>query len=86
MKWHRSASRTVFAAISTLAVVSGTWVVGCGPSGVGSSPSSKEHIVEVVTKQDSASQLKNSRKPGKNVQGPKSIKTKIFKGDDGTPE
>jgi hypothetical protein len=86
MKFHRSASRVVFSAISAIAVVSGTWMIGCGPSGVGSAPSSREHVVEIYSKENGASQIKNARKIGKNVQGPKSIKSKIFKGGDTTPE
>jgi hypothetical protein len=85
MKSHRSASRFVFSAISTLAVVSGTWMIGCGSSGVGSAPSSKEHVVEIYSKENESSQLKNRTRVGKNVQGPQSIKSKLFKPGDAPP-
>jgi hypothetical protein len=76
MKFHRSASRVAFSTISTLAVVSGTWMIGCGPSGVGTAPSSKEQVAEIYSKDEGTGQLKTK---GKNIQGPQSIKRKLFK-------
>jgi hypothetical protein len=86
MKSLRSASRVVFATISTLAVVSGTWMIGCGPSGVGTAPSSKEQVAEIYSKENGSRQLKNPPKVGgKNVPGPQSIKSKLFKPGESPP-
>jgi hypothetical protein len=85
IKSHRSASRVVFSTISTLVVISCAWTIGCGTSGVGSAPSNKEHVVEIYSKEDGSGQLKTKSRAGKNIQGPQSIKAKLFKPGDAPP-
>jgi hypothetical protein len=75
----------LFSTISTFVVVSGTWIIGCGPSGVGTAPSSKEHVVEIYSKETGSTQLKDASRLGKNVQGPQSIKSKLFKRGEAPP-
>ncbi len=77
MKSNRSARRVLATALSGMVTLGASWLAGCGPSGAGSVPSSKKDVTEFLSKQSEADQIKGGR-PGKNFQGPKSIKTKLF--------
>jgi hypothetical protein len=71
MKSNRSASCVAFSALSTLALVSGLWMSGCGHSEVGSAPSSKQQISDYVSQE-------KGQMTGKKGAGPQSIKKKLF--------
>ncbi len=81
MKPYRSASCVAFSTLSTLALVGGLGMSGCGPSEVGSAPSSKGQVSEFLNKEQ-GSQIAG-QKPGK---GPQSIKSKLFKAGGSSPK
>lgn len=85
MKSYRSARRAVATVLSASFVLGASWLAGCGPSGVGSTPSNKQEVSDYLSKHPEAGQLKGV-KPGANVQGPRSIKSKLFAGKTGKTE
>lgn len=81
MKSYRSASCVTFSTLTTLALIGGLWMSGCGPSEVGSAPSSKGQVTEFLNKEQ-GSQIAG-KKAGT---GPQSIKSKLFKGAGSSPK
>jgi hypothetical protein len=79
MKSNRSARRVLVTVLSGMVTLGASWLAGCGPSGVGTTPSTKKEVSEFLSKQSEADQIKGGR-PGKKFQGPKNIKSKIFAG------
>lgn len=78
---RRTTSRIVTSTSSALVVVGASWLAGCGPEGVGSAPSSKAQVSEFLSKESEKDQLTKQGKLGKNIQGPKNIKSRLIKAD-----
>ena len=77
MKSNRSARRLLVTALSGMVALGASWLAGCGPSGVGSAPSTSKEVSEYFAKQSGTEQIKG-RRPGKNFQGPKSVRSERF--------
>jgi hypothetical protein len=79
MNSHRSSLKVGSIAMSSLAIVAGSWMVGCGTSDVGTSPSSKQQVASYLEKeaeQQNSTANKRGRKTGP---APQNIKSKVFK-------
>jgi hypothetical protein len=79
MNSHRSSLKIGSIALGALAVVAGSWMVGCGPSEVGASPSSKQQAAAYIAKEAEQQKATVNPKTGKTVPPPQSIKSKVFK-------
>jgi hypothetical protein len=79
MSFHLATPRVVLKALGCLAVASELLIVGCGPPGVGSSPSSKDQMKEFYAKGGQSQVVRRGRGTiGKNVGGPSNIKQRVF--------
>jgi hypothetical protein len=80
MSFHHAPPRVLFNALGGLAVASGLMIVGCGPAGAGSNPSSKAQMKEFYANEAQKSpqmRVGRSGRAGK-VAAPKNIKGKLF--------
>ena len=78
MSLHRASVRLIFTSLGGLAVAGLPLMTGCDSPGVGTSPSTRQQVAEVLSKEGAPGDPAGSGKAGKGGPGPQSIKKKLY--------